>query len=549
MSHKAFLGGGARDWLYQASSRVDWWWGLGFLSAAFLLLSVNLGALPLRDWDEALVAQVAREISRAAPDSLTWLFPTLGGEPYFNKPPLMHLLIAAMYHWGGVNEWTTRLPGAMLTAISVPLLYAVGRELFHRRTPAIFAALVYLTSLPVVRQGRLAMLDGAILCFLLLLMWCLLRSRRDSRYALGVGLGLGLICLTKGLMVGVLVGAIALVFLLWDTPRLLRLPYLWGGIVLGSLPVALWYAAQWQQYGASFLTSNLGEQSFWRIWTSVENNGGPPWYYLLEILKYGFPWVLFLPLASRLTWENRNLSWAKLVLVWVGIYFTAISLMATKLPWYVLPLYPALALAIGAQLAALWQKGKHPGMIQAANSAYSRLWVVTFALLALVSCAGSLYFAMGAQPETDLAVLLAAIAMTLIVAAILVTRRDPEFLAVLVWGSYVSLLLLMLSPYWLWELGEAYPVKSVAAIVQQNTPSGASIYTSYPYSRPSLNFYSDRAVIPVDEANRVRQLRKRWREDTPPYLLLDPATLQSLNLPGQEILGSAEGWTLVTRSR
>ncbi|NJL22484.1 MAG: phospholipid carrier-dependent glycosyltransferase, partial [Leptolyngbyaceae cyanobacterium SM1_3_5] len=107
--------------------------------------------LPLRDWDEGLVAQVAREIARST-DS--WLFPSIAGQPYLNKPPLVHVLIANAFHLGGVNEWTARLPGAILTAFSVPLLYGLGRELFHRRTPAAFAALVYLTWLPVVRQGR-----------------------------------------------------------------------------------------------------------------------------------------------------------------------------------------------------------------------------------------------------------------------------------------------------------------------------------------------------------------------------------------------------------
>ncbi len=131
-----------------------------------LLFSINLGELPLRDWDEGTVAQVAREIWRAPAGSMRWLYPMLGGVPYHNKPPLMHLLIAWTYSLLGVNEWTTRLPGAMLTAISVPLLYCIGREIFRQRWAAIYSALIYLTMLPVVRHGRLAMLDGAVICFL-----------------------------------------------------------------------------------------------------------------------------------------------------------------------------------------------------------------------------------------------------------------------------------------------------------------------------------------------------------------------------------------------
>lgn len=537
MSQKAFIL--RQGWIAQTISSIDWLWGLSLLLAALVLYCVNLGELPLRDWDEGLVAQVAREIARST-DS--WLFPSIEGQPYLNKPPLVHVLIANAFHFGGVNEWTARLPGAILTAFSVPLLYGLGRELFHRRTPAAFAALVYLTWLPVVRQGRLAMLDGAILCFLLMTIWCLLRSRRDSRYAIGIGIGLGLICLTKGVMLGVLFGTIAIAFLIWDTPRLLKLPYLWGGVILGAVPIALWYVAQWQEYGQMFVDNTLIQQSFSRIWSSVESNGGPPWYYLLEVVKNGFPWVLFLPIALKLTWENRNLSWAKLVMVWGGLYFTAISLMGTKLPWYALPLYPALALAIGWQLSGLWQRGLHPGVRQT-EKGYSRSWVVVFGVFAIAAWATSFYFGTRSQPDFTLASLLAAMALTLSVAAILVARQDPEFLAVLTWGTFVTLLLLMLSPHWIWELSETYPVKPVAALINKHTPPDATILTSYPNNRPSLNFYSDRPVEPASP----QKLRRQWQRQDQPYFLVDSDTLKSLNLDDTQKLGSMAGWTLITR--
>jgi len=131
---------------------IDWTWIIVLLVAAVLLFTINLGGLPLRDWDEGTVAQVAKEILHAPAGSMSWLYPTLGGEPYHNKPPLMHLLIAGAYSLGGVNEWTARLPGSILTALSVPLLYCVGREIFRQRSCAVYSALVYLTMLPVVRH-------------------------------------------------------------------------------------------------------------------------------------------------------------------------------------------------------------------------------------------------------------------------------------------------------------------------------------------------------------------------------------------------------------
>lgn len=524
-----------KNWTRQSDRQLDWLCILGLLLAALLTFTINLGDLPLRDWDEGTVAQVAREISRTPIGSDGWLYPTSGGESYLNKPPLMHWLIALTYRLFGVNEWTSRLPGAILTAISVPLLYSIGREIFPQRTTAIFASLVYLTMLPVVRHGRLAMLDGAVLCFFVLTILCVLRSRRNLRYCLGVGIGLGLICFTKGLL-GILLGAIALLFLLWDTPRLLSSWYLWSGIAIGSVPVTGWYVAQWLHYGNLFTERAIVQQSLSRIWQGVENHSQPAWYYLLEIIKYSFPWLLFLPSSLNLLWQNRNLSYSKLILVWLSVYLLAISAMTTKLPWYVLPLYPAFALAVGVQLTEFWQIS-YP-------IKYPRAITLSLALLAVIGWLGSLYFS-SANPARDgeVQLILIVVAATMTLAAILTAQGDRQFILILFWGCYLALTLLMTSRHWVWELAEAYPVKPVAALIQQHSPADAQIYTSYPYNRPALNFYSDRQISPASQ----EQLQLYWQQQKNPYFLLDQPTLTSLNLPRLQQLATSTGWILVKK--
>lgn len=543
--HRQRLNGDRRHSTHYGSSHPpDWGWWLLLGSAALLLFTLRLGDVPLRDWDEGTVAQVAREIWQAGPGSLTWLYPTLWGEPYLNKPPLIHWLIALSYQGAGVSEWSARLPGALLTALSVPLLYCLGRELWGRQTPAIFAAIVYLTFLPVVRHGRLAMLDGAILCFFILMVWFLLWSRRDLRACLGVGLSLGLILLTKGAL-GILLAAIALGFLAWDTPRLLTSVWFWLGLGVGCLPAGLWFAAQWLHYGQTFVNTSLLNQSLDRVWTTVGNNSGPPWYYLVEMLKYAWPWLLFLPAGLVLVWEQRALGWAKLLLVWSGGYLLAISLMSTKLPWYVMPLYPALALIIGVKLADLWQ---HPNPWQSqpyTPIAYPHAWTAGLALLALGGWGITGYYGrLVTPPQWELLPTTIAVGFTMTMALWLLKRRDAQFSLVLAWGMYVAIGLLIVSGHWLWELGEDYPVRPVAAIVAQQVPPGTPVYTSNPIRRPSLEFYAGHPVIPqADE-----ELQRRWQQTPPPYFLLDAATPQRLDLPELQSLGQAEGWSLVTRS-
>ncbi|EAW37656.1 glycosyltransferase family 39 protein [Lyngbya sp. PCC 8106] len=555
MSHQIFATGKPRNQTPDHQEWTDSLWIFGLFIAALLLFGLNLGGVALRDWDEGTVAQVAREIAQG---DLHWLYPTLHGSPYFNKPPLVHNLMAIVYHFAGIHEWTARFPSALLTAASVPLLYVVGLELFRQRTAAVCSALVYLTLLPVVRHGRLAMLDGTVLFLLIMMFGCVLRSRRDLRYALGSGLAFGLLCLTKGIFLALLLGAIALIFLAWDTPRLLQCKYLWLGLLLGLFPVAIWYSAQWLKYDQEFFQINLGSQSWRRIWESVENNQGAPWYYLLEILKYAWPWQLFWIPGLIFTWKNRNFSWAKLILVWTGVYFVSISLMTTKLPWYILPIYPALALAVGGYFAQVWREGdRETGQWQGNDRQLEDLpeplphkFIPIFALLSFVGCLGCLYFAdlipafPVAEQEIDLPLTLASLSLTFALTALLLYRKDRQFLIILFWGMYVSLILFVSSNNWVWELAEDYPVKPVAALVQQRTSADDSIYTSHPYSRPSLNFYSDRKIRAVGD----EELKQKWQSPHA-YLLLDAASLKRLQLDQVKSLGTVSGWTLITKNK
>lgn len=504
-------------------------WLLSLLVGSLVLWLIFLGNSPLRDWDEGTVAQVARDIWRSPFGEMRWLYPTLSGEPYHNKPPLIHWLIALSYSLGGVNEWTTRLPSALLTALGVPLLYLVGRLVFNQRLPALFAALVYLTMLPVVRHGRLAMLDGATITFFLLLLFCGVKARQNQRWALGVGICLGLITLTKGMIV-LLLGAIAFLFLVANGQLALwKSPYLWAGLFFGTAVPLAWYIAQWQHYGGNFLQVNFQAQTFNRLVQSVEGHSGPPWYYLIELLKYAFPWLLFLPGGLYLAWKKRQTTWGSLILIGTIVYLGTISLMRTKLPWYIMPVYPFLALAIGANLSEVWQKSHFRG----------RIWAGFLAVIAIAGLGGCVYFVI-AEPQPVLIAMSIVLAISMGIAAWLIKKCDRQFIPVLFSGMYLVLLLLMSSQSWIWELNEAFPVKPVAVLIQTYVSPKTKIYTSFSYSRPSLDFYCDCQVISAT----TEDLQQTWANKS--YLLLDNTTLKKINLPGSKTLGTAEGFTLIS---
>ncbi|GAX36151.1 hypothetical protein NIES3585_21770 [Nodularia sp. NIES-3585] len=504
-------------------------WLFSLVVGSLILWLLFLGSLPLRDWDEGTVAQVAREIWRAPVGSMRWLYPILGDEPYQNKPPLIHLLIAWAYSLGGVNEWTTRLPSAILTALGVPILYLVGGLVFQQNLPALFAALVYLTILPVVRHGRLAMLDGASITFFLLSLFFILNARKNKYYALGVGICLGLITLTKGMLV-LLLGAIACLFAIAEGQLALwKNPYFWAGMFFGIAAPLAWYLAQWQYYGSNFLQINLQAQTFNRLVQSVEGNSGPPWYYLVELTKYGFPWLIFLPGGLYLAVKKRHTTWARLVLIGTIVYFVTISLMRTKLPWYIMPVYPFLALAIGAQLSEVWQN----------RHLINKYWAVFLGIIAVAGIGGSIYFTI-ADPQPLLIAMSLILAISMGVAAWLIKHKIPLFIPVLFSGMYLVLGLLMSSPSWIWELNETFAVKPVAALIRAHVSPGTKVYTSFAYGRPSLDFYCDCQVIPAD----ITLLPKMWSDKY--YLLLDHASLENIDLSGGQVLGTSDPFTLIS---
>jgi 4-amino-4-deoxy-L-arabinose transferase-like glycosyltransferase len=441
MNRQTFAWDRSRNKLRQEIRWIEFLSIAGLFLAALVLFCLDLGNVALLKGEEQTVARVAQEIANAPLESLRWLFPTLEGKPYWERPPLVHGLVALLSLLFGSNEWTTRLPGAFLAACSVPLLYSLSREIFAARLPALFATSVYLTLFPVVRYGRLAMLDGAVLCFEILTLVCILRSRRDLRWALGAGVGLSLLMLSQG-MTGLIVLAITFLFLAWDTPRLLSCSFFALGILLGGAPAIAWYTAQFLHHGQPFAGAMFGQ--YFKVIDGYAI--GLSWYPLVGIFKSAWPWLIFAFYGLGMAWRERNWGWAKLILVWSSVFLVAVSLFSAQHSNAIVPIYPALAIAGGAALAEV---GNWPS-----DRPYPRLWTILLSVLVFVP----LVMGIGLYFETDFAALkaidyllflfLAALSFTWAMGAALLAQRSEQFISVLFWGMYVSLLLFVCSPNW-----------------------------------------------------------------------------------------------------
>ena len=236
-----------------------------------------------------------------------------------------------------------------------------------------------------------------------------------------------------------------------------------------------------------------------------------------------------MPIGLFLAWKKRQKSWGKLVLTGFFLFLGIITIMGTKLPWYIMPIYPFFALAVGYYLSCLDRVKK----------LYSKLLVFSFFGLSIVTVAGGIYLWQETQ-EIILMIMCCILFTTFLLTSKKLKQKSSNFVEILVIGLYSSLLLFVISNLWIWELNEAFDVKPIAKLIKDNTPEKTIIYTSFEYSRPSLDFYSDRQILAEDNITLEK------RAATPSYLLLDQETFDTLKLTNVKILGEINGFILIS---
>src|SRR5262245_11436126 len=255
-----------------------------FLAGALTMLT-RLDAGDLR-FDGVLYAQVARELIARG----SWLDLTIGGDPYWRKPPLGFWLMGAAYRVGGVSEAMARLPSALAGVLAAVVLCRLATRLWDARV-GLLAGVILATTSPFVQNAvtaRLDTLQGLLTLLCLLAYVRAADSRRLIDFALA-GACFGLAVLAKGTFG--LMGQFAFVLYCVTTRRLPALAS--RGFVLSVLVgigVALpWHAYQVLRWGRAFLDVYLFEQTVDRF---TGNLGGyqDTRSYVSHLLRDDWPW-------------------------------------------------------------------------------------------------------------------------------------------------------------------------------------------------------------------------------------------------------------------
>ncbi|MBN2290356.1 MAG: glycosyltransferase family 39 protein [Candidatus Glassbacteria bacterium] len=325
-----------------------------------LLYLVNLGGYRLFDVDEPRYAETARYMTAVG----DYVVPIFNGRYRFEKPVLSYWLIAGSYKLFGTGEGPARLSAA-LCALGTVLLTCLLAGRLRSPGQGLAAGAVLACCIQFIGLGRTAVTDMP-LCFFftatLVLFYLGYAAAADSRariFYLGSFGACGLAVLTKGPVGLVLPGAIAGAFVLSRAragPLLKRIPWVAGTLLLLAT-ILPWYLAVNLRSGNEFYRVFILQHNFQRYFGRVDSLGQhlEPFYFYLPCLLAGFyPWSFY---TLQAVWEalkrftgglRKKLLYSEgteaFAFIWFALVMIFFSLSRAKLPTYITPAFPPLAI-------------------------------------------------------------------------------------------------------------------------------------------------------------------------------------------------------------
>ena len=312
----------------------------------YALFFYGLGGIGLVGPDEPRYAAIARDMLATG----SYITPRLNGSPWFEKPPLMYWIAATGYKLFGDSETAARLPSALGATICVFFIYWCGRKLWNSET-GLLSGVVAATSIGSFAFARAASMDMLLTACLTMALVFFLFGFNDSTPRRRVwfnlfyaALGLGL--LTKGpIAFGLPALSLAGFSLLrgrWDEWKAWHPKGLWiSAAVAGPWYVLCAILNGWQFIQVFFINQNLE-----RFASTIHGHGRPIYFFIPVLLLLTFPWTFLLISALRRTFGKND----HILIWWAVIPFVFFSLSGSKLPGYILPVVPPLALLIGKEL-------------------------------------------------------------------------------------------------------------------------------------------------------------------------------------------------------
>jgi len=337
----------------------------GVALAVVLVLAIGwfatLGVRPLVRADESRYAEISREMVASG----DWVTPRLNGYKYFEKPPLQYWATALAFVAFGLDEWTARLWTALTGFLAILFTWYVGNRL--RGPPVgLLSAVALASSQLFAALGHFNTLDMGVAAFLSIAVFAFLLAQLDGATArarrgwmLVAWAAAALATLSKGLIGPALPAVALVVYVLIERDwRLLARLHIVSGVLLFLAITAPWFVAV-SRANPEFAHFFFIHEHLDRFLTKVHGRYQPIWYFVPILLGGLIPWtVTFFPAFFQGARAERTARFKPLrfLVVWAATVFVFFSVSSSKLPSYILPIFPALAILIGAALPALGKR-------------------------------------------------------------------------------------------------------------------------------------------------------------------------------------------------
>jgi 4-amino-4-deoxy-L-arabinose transferase-like glycosyltransferase len=326
---------------------------------------LTLDARHLLRSDEGRYAQIALEMLSSG----DWVTIRYHGLKYFEKPPF-HLWATALSFWAfGVGEWQARLWVALSGAVAMALT-AVAAQRWYGRRVGLLAALALLAAPTWNIGAHFNSLDMSVSAALTAVLMAVLMAQHPQttpgsrrRWMWAAWAAMGVAVLTKGLIGIVLPGLVLVVYtLLARDWALWRRLHIGTGTVVFLVITVPWFWVM-QVRNPEFAHFFFIHEHFAR-YTSTVHSRSAPWWYFVPQLAAGFaPWLGLLArmaVAVREGARGEGFKPTVLLAAWAGAIFVFFSASGSKLPGYILPVFPALAvlaaIALDGMDSAAWRR-------------------------------------------------------------------------------------------------------------------------------------------------------------------------------------------------
>jgi 4-amino-4-deoxy-L-arabinose transferase-like glycosyltransferase len=329
------------------------------LSAALacIVLLPLLGHRSLAMWDEGIYAEIAREMLHRSAIVPFWNY-----HPWFEKPPLLFWITAGFFRVFGVTEFWARAASALSGITTTAVLHHFLARRFGVFT-AWVSSIILLSTFGFLHVCRAGEMDALLaLCETIAVIGLVhIDEQRNSGWFL-FWIGFAAALMTKGAASVVLPITLVCVAAFGRWGRRYFGRQFFGGLALFLAAVLPWHLAMWHRFGNAFTAQYLGMHVLERASIQIEGHYTHAWFYLLVLLVSAPPWVLLYPsgvvaVLRKSEFRRPELRTVRPLAVFSLVVLLLFTLVKTRLPHYIAPVYPALSGLIAVVVAEWLRRG------------------------------------------------------------------------------------------------------------------------------------------------------------------------------------------------